>query len=89
MSDKSQHPWIEASGRVAEIMDRWGIPKVPFELARMILPGKKLEQVDEYSYRRSLSGGPAYTKTVYGFPNVPHQASWEPSQGKGYARRPS
>ena len=90
--NKSVHPWIEASGRIAQLMESWGIPKVPFETAQIILPGKQLQQVDEYSYKRALSGGGEYTKTVYGYPKVPHvahvrkSALLQPAEGKGYSR---
>jgi hypothetical protein len=90
MQDQSLHVWMEASGAVQKLVESWHIPKVPFEIAKMLLPGKQLEPVDEYSYRRNISGTP-FVKTIYGYPKVPHQATWksallEPVQGKGFAR---
>lgn len=84
--DRSLHVWGEFSGRMADLMQSWGAPKVPFEIAKMLLPGKQLQQVDEYSYIRPISGKPI-TKTIYGFPKVPHSASWRSpllvSEGRG------
>jgi hypothetical protein len=83
------HPWSEASGRVADIFESWGIPKVPFEIAQRILPGKQLEQVDEFSYKRKLTGagGMAVVKTVYGYPQA--AMATHASLGKGVAKRAS
>jgi hypothetical protein len=90
MLDKSKHFYVEASGRVEQIMQSWGLPKVPFEIAKMVLPGKQLEPQDEFAYSRAIAGKP-FIKTMYGYPIIPHSASWknallQPAEGKGFAR---
>jgi hypothetical protein len=89
MTNPAEHAWIEASGRLQQIIESWNIPKVPFEEVKILLPGKQLEQVDEYSYRRNI-GGQNITKTVYGYPKIPQ--SWQSEllktgEGKGFSSK--
>jgi len=70
-NNPSDHFYSEASGPWEHLLEKWGIPKVPFSEAQEVLSGKTLtpEPDNEFSYTRAI-GGKQVRKVMFGFPKV-------------------
>jgi len=62
------HVYSEASGKMQEILESWGIPKVSSKYAGVIL-NKEVTIIDEFTYARNLNGS-LHEKTLYGYPRL-------------------
>ena len=98
LTNPNEHAYIEVSGRVQQLLESWGIPKVPVATAIKVLPGKKVIPIDQWSYERTISGTTQkFVKTMYGYPKaaslIVKKWSWKPQyrsnllkqQAKGFA----
>lgn len=58
--------WIEASGKIEEIFNKYGGFNVPTKYVKIFLRNIPFNLVDEYHYSRNI-GGNMETKTIFGF----------------------
>jgi len=62
--------YIEASGRIEALCQKWNLPKVPVEKAEKVLVGKPITpEADGFHYSREIQGKP-FTKCMFGQPHV-------------------
>jgi hypothetical protein len=69
LNDVGEHYYTEASGKIAEALERMNIRKVPLDEVRLVLPGKKITPTGEFSYKRKIKGHDI-EKVMYGYPDV-------------------